>query len=86
MGGKTFAVRLVSLALVLIVCLIALKFAFVRALSGAPASSPALPMTTGNGPPERPRPSRPTRPPAFADDAYDMVYPDLIEPSLEDGE
>ena len=42
MGGKTFAVRLVSLALVLIVCLIALK----SLLSGASGCARVLSRAT----------------------------------------
>ena len=45
MGGKTFAVRLVSLALVLIVCLIALK----SLLSGASGCARVLSRATYDG-------------------------------------
>ncbi len=83
MSGRTFAVRLVSWLLVLLVCLIALKFL----LSGAPGCARILSRATYDdgewsaGAPTA-EPSDP--PPVFSDDAYDAVYPDLIEPSSED--
>ena len=85
MGGKTFAVRLVSLALVLIVCLIALK----SLLSGASGCARVLSSATyddGEWAAGASTAEPTDTPPAFADDAYDMVYPDLIEPSVGDGE
>lgn len=83
MGGKTFAVRLVSLALVLIVCLIVMK----ALLSGASGCARILSRATYDDREwgaEAPTAEPTDTPPAFADDAYDAVYPDLIEPSLGD--
>lgn len=85
MGGKTFAVRLVSLALVLIGVPDRPEIAFVRRVGCARVLSRAT-YDDGEWPAGAPTAEPTDTPPAFADDAYDMVYPDLIEPSLEDGE
>ncbi len=83
MNGKTLAVRLVSLALVLLVCLIAVK----SLLSGASGCARVLSRAAyddGEWSAGAPTAEPADTPPAFADDAYDKLYPDLIEPSLGD--
>lgn len=81
MKGRAFAVRLISLALTLLVCLLALRLL----ASGAPGCARSLSRAAyDDGEPIAPTAEPTEAPPAFSDDAYDAVYPDLIEPSLGD--
>ncbi len=81
MSGRTLAARLVSLALVLLVCAVALKLLFSSAAGCARSLSRAA---YDDGEWSAPTAEPTDTPPAFTDDAYDAVYPDLIEPSLGD--